>query len=469
MIEAIYLKGFQSHVDSYVPLAPGLSVIVGPTDSGKTAIIRAIRWVAFNEPAGEAFVNEAVGETEVTLVLASGVRIGKRRRKGKTAYEIAAPGNEPKVFDKAEVPEEVTKALGLARQSFGDFEAALNFSYQLDPPFLISEPPSAGAKVLGKLAGTEVVDLAIKSVSKDTHRYNADRLQAAKDIEKFEAKLTEYADLDGLKEQLAACEFLLGTIGKQMEQRGRLVTLNGQFGAAVRTVETLAVDLERLAIIPEIVNTLEQTEKAQQRYSLLLGHHGQLERLGNLLAGLQDQLTIYANLDAATASVAALDGSYSRYAILVNQLLVYTQKSAEVKRLLAVLDTTTQLGDAAEALTWLERADTLLERLYVLQLNYDGMTARVGLYTDLVAHLQPINQAAAILPAIDEKYARLRRLYDLRRLYQTKHTTVIDATQKLAFEENAVAVYQSELTAAWAGLEACPLCNQPIPEGGLCQ
>ena len=62
MIASVIIQGFQSHVDSLFNLSSGLTVLTGPTDSGKTAFIRAIRWVAFNEPVGDSFVNQAAGE-----------------------------------------------------------------------------------------------------------------------------------------------------------------------------------------------------------------------------------------------------------------------------------------------------------------------------------------------------------------------------------------------------------------------
>jgi exonuclease SbcC len=165
MITDVTIRGFQSHINSAFRLSSGLTVITGPTDSGKTAIIRAIRWVAFNEPAGDGFVNEAVGEAEVVINHDNGMIITKRRKKGgRTVYKL-----NDQTFEQADVPPEITAALGMARQTFGDFEAALNFAFQLEAPFLISEPPSAGAKVLGVIAGTEIVDLAIKATSRNTH------------------------------------------------------------------------------------------------------------------------------------------------------------------------------------------------------------------------------------------------------------------------------------------------------------
>ena len=56
-IQEVTIEGYQSHTNSTFRLSPGLTVITGPSDAGKTAIIRALRWFAFNEPTGEAFLH----------------------------------------------------------------------------------------------------------------------------------------------------------------------------------------------------------------------------------------------------------------------------------------------------------------------------------------------------------------------------------------------------------------------------
>lgn len=99
-IQEVTIEGYQSHTNSTFRLSPGLTVITGPSDAGKTAIIRALRWFAFNEPTGEAFlhtirnpdgsVKEAVDQVKVSVTFDNGITITKTRRKGKTTYTHSA-------------------------------------------------------------------------------------------------------------------------------------------------------------------------------------------------------------------------------------------------------------------------------------------------------------------------------------------------------------------------------------------
>ena len=49
-VRRITLENFQSHKHTEMEFGPELNVIVGPSDSGKSAIIRALKWVMYNEP-----------------------------------------------------------------------------------------------------------------------------------------------------------------------------------------------------------------------------------------------------------------------------------------------------------------------------------------------------------------------------------------------------------------------------------
>lgn len=65
-LKRVRLENFQSHRNSVIDFDRGLNVIVGPSDSGKSAIIRAIKWALYNEPSGNYFIRE--GEQRFQLL-----------------------------------------------------------------------------------------------------------------------------------------------------------------------------------------------------------------------------------------------------------------------------------------------------------------------------------------------------------------------------------------------------------------
>lgn len=465
-IEAVHLRGWQSHIDSRFNLGPGLNVITGPSDAGKTSIIRAVRWVAFNDPAGEAFINKAVGETQVVIALSNGVVVEKRRRSGKTAYMLQIPGDEPKIFEKSEVPEEVKTVLGIVKQSFGDFAATLNFSFQLDAPFLISEPPSAGAKVLGRIAGTEVIDMAIKSVAKDNYKANQDRLQSNKDIERIGKELKDFEDLDTLKNQLEACEYLIEQVDIAATKKDRLTAHKDTYVVASTKITELAQELDRLAIVEDLEVDILNMGKAQQRYDTLLGLHSRLGHLENSIADLTHQLDSYSRVDALFDEVATLEKDRTRLSLLSNLAIVYKKYTEEVKRINNLLASTADLDIASELLTTVNSTASRLGRLQHVANAYQENASSIARYQKAVQVTNGISGVADLLAEIDAGRGRLQRLAGLTATYNVKRRTFAQANTDERSAGIKVDTYQQELKTIWASLKVCPLCERSVEGAG---
>lgn len=69
MIKQLNIQNFQSHVDTTLEFSDGCNIIVGNSDSGKTAIIRALRWLVFHKPTGDEMRSHWGGKTKVELFI----------------------------------------------------------------------------------------------------------------------------------------------------------------------------------------------------------------------------------------------------------------------------------------------------------------------------------------------------------------------------------------------------------------
>lgn len=462
-ISEVYLRGWQSHVESVFKLGPGLNVITGPTDSGKTALLRSIRWVAFGEPAGESFVNAEVGEAEVVVRLSDGSAVRKHRRKGKTVHNVVLPGQEEPgtTFDKAEIPAEVTAALGLVVQKFGVLDMPLNFAYQLDEPFLISKPPSNGAIILGKLAGTEVVDLGIKQVAKETYAQNEERLAAKKAIQQKEKDLLEYTDLDGQKAQLVAALYLVGEIDKNTARRASMTVLLGAYGKASTNREEAQATVNRLANVPKLAADVVEIEKTLQRLTTLQGQNDQYSRLIPQLSDAEERLQLLANLPTWAAEVTRLDELATR-SFRLGALAGTYQVAVETKALHEKrVEIMAPVVDLAPTVAWLEQAAGQRAKLDQLSGDYRRVLQEKARLESLAAHLTPVTEAAALVPGIEDNLARMRRLCDLQKSYLDKRVLQGGYEQAVAMEGNALRYYQKELADVWKEVGICPLCEQP--------
>lgn len=163
MLTSVELHNFQSHADTTLELHPGVNVLVGPSNSGKTAIIRALRWLRFNRPLGTAYVRSGQRGCAVAASTAAG-RVIRERSANKNCYVVQADGRSDSF---AAVGSAVPDAVG----EFLPFGATA-FQEQLDPPFLVLDPPAEAAKKLDAAARLAVLAGAIRWL--DSERRSAD-------------------------------------------------------------------------------------------------------------------------------------------------------------------------------------------------------------------------------------------------------------------------------------------------------
>lgn len=469
MIQQISLKGFQSHIDSLFNLGTGLNVITGPSDAGKTAIIRAVRWVAFNEPQGEAFVNESVGSAEVKLFLADGTIITKTRKKSKTSYLIQADETDDgSLFEKSEVPLEVKRLLGIEKHSFGDFEAALNFSFQLDAPFLISETASAGAKVLGKLAGTESVDLAIKGVSKDTHATRSMRSQAEKDMERITGSLLEYQHIDDAQQMLETAEMILEQVETSKSKFDNLKEYKHQYELVQERIIKYFSTLERLAHVPALEEDLKDIEKSQQRYDQLLQLYSDGHRFQERINVLGQDLEKYQELDAANETLRQTETAAERLSTIIFLRQSYQKYSHDVKSAEHVLEKVKDTHEIHHEITELEKNVKTLLDLRTLKFEYQNTSNRLQAAKERSSLFNDLQTADEIINSLAGDVERLAVLTAVKS--EQMRVLVLTSKARSQYDESVQKLFEAEheLQEAWqeAG-GVCPLCEQ-AHDGGVC-
>ena len=175
MLKKLSLENFQKHQSQRVDFDPAVTVIVGPSDAGKSTLIRAIRWVVINRPLGDGFVKRGEKRCCVKL-LANGKTIRRKRStSGENLYEI-----EEKKFEAFgnSVPPEVTQAINLSE---------VNIQSQHDAPYWMNLSGGELAKELNKIVDLESIDRVTEKLASRMRGLQAEkgveeeRLSAAKE------------------------------------------------------------------------------------------------------------------------------------------------------------------------------------------------------------------------------------------------------------------------------------------------
>ena len=277
MLERLQLRNFQCHEDLRIVFDPQVTTIVGPSDVGKSAVLRALRWVAENRPSGDAFVRDGESTCSVSLWL-NDRKV--TRRKGKGTNEILLDKQVFKAFG-ADVPEPIADLLNT-----GD----VNFQAQHDSPFWFSLTAGQVSRELNSVINLDMIDKTLSGVASSLRKARAvedvcrDRLdETQKQIEELDwvpMMVEEYGILEDLEKaawELGASVLSLQTIveeGRECKKKASaeipdLSELEGLRAEVIRsTEEVFAFSLkieEGNALSDEMMNRGKEVEELKQR------------------------------------------------------------------------------------------------------------------------------------------------------------------------------------------------------------
>lgn len=109
MIEFLSIVNLQKHVKSEIKFSQGVNYILGETDHGKSAIVRAIRWLMFNKPSNTSMMRRGAKKPTISEASIKGTIVKRIRGVSKNCYIIE--GVIKKGFGK-DVPQEISNLVG---------------------------------------------------------------------------------------------------------------------------------------------------------------------------------------------------------------------------------------------------------------------------------------------------------------------------------------------------------------------
>ena len=196
MIENISVQDFQSIESGKVDLGK-FTVFTGPSSSGKSAFLRALHGLTRNS-FNPSQVRLGQSVTTVSAIV-DGRKVEAVRGKSKSTYKL-----DDEEYTKAgrAVPEDVEAVLSMPLVA--DLESS--FATQFDKPYLIADPGSTGAKVLGTLTNVSVLHDGMREANRRKLSINAEIKVRKADLEKDNEEVEQYADLTSLEESISKAE-----------------------------------------------------------------------------------------------------------------------------------------------------------------------------------------------------------------------------------------------------------------------
>lgn len=263
-MKRLVLHGFRGHPDTVLDLSPGLNVLWGVSDAGKSAIKGGIEWGVFNTPTGDDMRPrwDPKGECVVEMTFANGndsapdVVVERGRsgptKGGKNWYKLN--GEEFTAFGTG-VPQEVAQAVNMT---------SVNFSDQLGGLFMLADSPQQIAKTLRDNVGLQDADVLLRGFDIKTRRLQTAVRTGEADVERLVGALAELPDVDEADRWLSAAEGHAGEVDRLTVRRDRLVRMTAAIKnvrAALDRVPDLKHVAEQLAMVREVGQEVEELER----------------------------------------------------------------------------------------------------------------------------------------------------------------------------------------------------------------
>lgn len=258
-ISTIIIKNFQSHRHTVLNLDEHVNVILGSSDVGKTAILRALGWVFFNEPQGTAFIRAGETSASVELIYSDGYSVKRIRNKKFNGYHINHPDfDEPKKLSGfgSSVPEEIQEITGVRKFEIADkIESPITYQTQLEGAFLLSESSIKKAKAIGAISNVNIIDRAIQIANSDIKDFRKNINTSEEALKNSEEQIKEYDNLDERKQNLEKVKDLYSELIQKNKMNENLSVLNQRLDNNIERIKTEENTIKSLSFVDETYKT----------------------------------------------------------------------------------------------------------------------------------------------------------------------------------------------------------------------
>ena len=398
MAVKIRVRDFQSLGDVGLVI-DGLTVVTGANNTGKSALMRALR-AAFQNAKGTSFIRHGATKASVEVDFGDGHTLLWEKGKGKAdkpTYVI--DGGKP-IYPGQGVPDEV-RALGVRPITAGGREIWPQIAPQFQQVFLLDQPGSVMAEAVADVERVSKLNDALRLAASDQRAASGELTTRRSDLTNLEIELKRFDGLDLLSDEIKEIETKAALTQRVEVALQGLVVLRDRRDAAASSVAFLAPIAS--FDIPSATDGESIRELAVECASL---------------AGLQTRLSKAASRVKSLSGVESLDIPDGVSAIQADQqalaeLQALSKRHAKAKRQVEKLEAV-DLSDSLDT----GATDKLLSALVVVQ----------GLATQLAGVIRRVVLAEADTVKVDAEWE------------QVNH----------------------ELSEALGGLSQCPVCESPL-------
>lgn len=467
MLTRIRLHNYMSHVDTQLELHPGVNVIIGPNNCGKSAIVSALQTL-LGENAGDYMVRHGEKECIVEVHTDDPHVIVWKRRGGAIRYQI--DGKEFARAGRGNFPDGFPETVRLTKVTTADEKKSfdVHFGQQKSPIFLLDSEGDT-AKFFSTTSDAErLIEMQVRhrNNTRDAAARHKDTLRA---LTALETQLASLAALDELDRQIEQVDNQERALLEAKAELSQIATQRSQLSDAqieCQRLQRLLAEYSRLLEPPLLENTgvleadIEQLARAERALYRQIEHTKLLSDL-NAPPDLADLSAI----TAATESIAKAE-RHVLHAQQVHDALTDLAQApavldvAPLVQLVVDLEASyrecTRLAAATECLARLSEAPTLEDASVIERCvkSIDAAAAAVRKEHERLSSLDQLRE-----PVLQEDPTALGQ-----RIMALEHATTAVKDQRGVLQRLAVQLAELEAQAElWRKANPyCPTCGQAI-------
>lgn len=271
------IRNFESHRNTTLDFHPGVNVIVGESDQGKSGILGALEWALdlSNEVLGTSIKSNWLEEinTYVQAEFEDGI-LKRKRTKDFNGYILN--GEKFKGFG-TKTPEKIKSFINMSD---------INILRQDDPLFMISWKPSERGRYLNEICDMKIIDTTTSNINKEIRAENSKIKILKETLEREKSDLDDFDDLDEIEKKLSNIENKAGQIERLQRDCKELADIIENY---------YRIDKQRqkysgiLRFSDRIDTLLKKHQEIQSETASIMELNEYIEDLSNRIAALQSE------------------------------------------------------------------------------------------------------------------------------------------------------------------------------------
>lgn len=293
MLERLEIQDYQSIKDIDLPLGK-MTVIVGPSGNGKSALIRALKALCFNQ-VGHRFIRHKQQKAWVRLTLDGGktVEWEKPREKGATYTD----GDQVYTRVGRAVPEGIENTLGIRRIEIDKGVAFTpQFHSQLDLPLLLTESSTLAARALAKLTKLSVLVEGQMDCRRDLKRVEQAKKAAEEEAGRTKTQLDELPNVRRVRNVMERANKLMRTANQQLGIAKQADDIVQDIAGSLLIADLTLPRMEEIEALSERVNALDDIVSAvidaQERGEAVGSSTQEVKEAQAALTAVEDQYDV---------------------------------------------------------------------------------------------------------------------------------------------------------------------------------